>query len=295
MINEASKVVFDDEFDDDIAPQGTPVDTPDNDDYNQSDVIDTEPGNNTDDSSNQVNVDDNQGDSEDIITQYLKSKGIVDPSAIKQVDDNGNVQEVDFNKLSKEEQLGILGSSDLDNNYGLENDEVQLINTLRDNSLSVKDYIDYVRKNAVDEYVNANSGPQYTVDSMSDDELYLLDLKDKLKDITDEEANSYLEHEKSDESFWNKKISALREDYKAKEDSQIEQQQLIQQQEAEQQQQEFSNAMTDAIGNLNSIESFDLEDADKDKIAEFVLGQDATGTNYMYRALQDPESVAKMA
>lgn len=53
--------------------------------------------------------------------------------------------------------------------------------------------------------------------------------------------------------------------------------------------------MIEAINGLKTIESFDLEDEDRERIAEFILGTDATGTNYMYRALKDPESIVRMA
>lgn len=241
----------------------------------------------------QSTVDEPQED--DLITSFLKSKGIKDPTAIKQLDDNGEIQEVNFNDLSREEQLNILGSSDLDNNYGLDDEETQFISTLRDNNLSVNDYLNYIRNKAIEEYLESNTQSEYSIDNISDEDLYLLDLKYKFNDVTEEEAAQYLEHEKSNEALWNKKIEALRADYRAKEAEQIEQQKLIDGEEERKRQEAFQNSMIDAINGLKNIETFDLEDEDRDKITEFVLGTDATGTNYMYRALQDPENIAKMA
>ena len=236
----------------------------------------------------------NQGE-DDLLTTFLKSKGVKDPKAIKQEDDNGEIKEVDFYSLSPEEQLNILKSSDLDNNYGLEPEETQFINYLRDNNITANDYIEYAKQQAVNDYIESNNQPQYSIDALSDEELYLLDLKYNLKDLTEEEAAQYLDHEKANTDLWNKKIAALRDNYKAKEQERLDEDNLIEQQEAEQRQQEFTDSMINAIGNLQSIESFDLENEDKDRIAEFILGKDATGTNYLYRALQDPETVAKMA
>ena len=232
---------------------------------------------------------------EDLITSFLKTKGIKDPTAIKQLDDNGEIQTVDFNSLSREEQLNILGSSDLDNNYGLDDEETQFISALRDNNLSINDYLNYVKNRAIEEYLENNAQPEYSIDSLSDEDLYLLDLKYKFNDVTEDEAAQYLEHEKSNETLWKKKIEALRSDYKAKEAEQIEQQKLIDGEEERKRQQAFQDSMMNAINGLKTIETFDLEDDDRDRIAEFILGTDATGTNYMYRALQDPENVAKMA
>lgn len=234
-------------------------------------------------------------DEDDLITQFLKSKGIKDPKAIKQLDDDGNIQEVDFNSLSREEQLNILGSSDLDNNYGLDQDETKFISLLRDNNLSIDDYLNYIRNKAIEDFVASNSTPSYQIDNLSDDELYLLDLKYNFPDISEEEAAQYLEHEKSNSALWEKKAKILRDSYKAKEDEQAEEERLLEAEKTKEAQAQFYNSMSEAINNLKSIETFDLEDSDRERISEFVLGTDATGTNYMYRALQDPESVAKMA
>ena len=87
----------------------------------------------------------------------------------------------------------------------------------------------------------------------------------------------------------------MRDSYKAKEDEQAEEERLLEAEKTKEAQAQFYNSMSEAINNLKSIETFDLEDSDRERISEFVLGTDATGTNYMYRALQDPESVAKMA
>lgn len=265
------------------------IDDPDDD-------LDNHDGDGDDDKTGEGNTPDgNQDNDDDLLVALLKSKGIKDPSAIKYEDEQGNIQEVDFNSLSREEQLNILNSSDLDDNYGLEPEETEFISLLRDNNLSVEDYLDYVRNKAIEDFVAANSEPQYEVDQLSDDELYLLDLKYNFGDITEEEAQQYLEHEKANETLWNKKIQVLRDGYKAKEEAKLEEQKLVDEAKDQEAQEAFANSMIEAINGLKTIESFDLEDEDRERIAEFILGTDATGTNYMYRALKDPESIVKMA
>lgn len=265
------------------------IDDPDDD-------LDNHDGDGDDDKTGEGNTPDgNQDNDDDLLVALLKSKGIKDPSAIKYEDEQGNIQEVDFNSLSREEQLNILNSSDLDDNYGLEPEETEFISLLRDNNLSVEDYLDYVRNKAIEDFVAANSEPQYEVDQLSDEELYLLDLKYNFGDITEEEAQQYLEHEKANETLWNKKIQVLRDGYKAKEEAKLEEQKLVDEAKDQEAQEAFANSMIEAINGLKTIESFDLEDEDRERIAEFILGTDATGTNYMYRALKDPESIVKMA
>ncbi len=283
----------------DLDPIEDDLDNPELDPVNpdglEDDLDNSEGDDDPDNKGDDDNPDKNQDDDDDLITSLLKSKGIKDPSAIKYADEQGNIQEVDFNSLSKEEQLGILNSSDLDDNYGLEPEETEFISLLRDNNLSVEDYLDYVRNKAIEDFIAANSEPHYEIDGLSDEELYLLDLKYNFEDITEEEAQQYLEHEKANETLWNKKIKVLRDGYKAKEEAKLEEQRLIDEAKDKENQEEFANSMVEAINNLKTVESFDLEDEDRERIAEFILGTDATGTNYMYRALKDPESIVKMA
>jgi hypothetical protein len=56
----------------------------------------------------------------------------------------------------------------------------------------------------------------YEVDSMSDDELFCLDLLDKVgsENISDEELQEALENAKANESLYNKQVASLRVYYK---------------------------------------------------------------------------------
>jgi len=277
----------DDSFDN---PTQEPVSDPLIDDSNNN-----EPSGFTEDINEDPDTEPDNGTDVDIITSLLKSKGINNPQAIKIEDENGNIQEVDFYSLTPEERLNILNSSDVDDNYGLDNDETEFINYLRENNVSIKDYVDYVQKQAIDAYISENSEQHYKVDDLSDDELYLLDLKYNIKDLTDEEANSYLEHDKSNEALFNKKVATLRDNYKVKEQEKLEEQELIESEKQKQEQEKFASTIVNAVSELNSIEAFDLEKEDKERIADFILGVDATGTNYLSKALNDPTNIAKIA
>jgi len=44
------------------------------------------------------------------MSDFLKTRGIDDPSKIQFEDDNGNIEEKDWNSLSKEEKFNILNT-----------------------------------------------------------------------------------------------------------------------------------------------------------------------------------------
>ena len=158
----------------------------------------------------------NGGEEEDndIVVTLLKSKGI-NPDAVKFQSDDGSIEEKPFSELSKEEQLQILGFDDSEDNYGLEDDEIALINQLRENNLSVKDYNDYIARQAIQYYIDnaSNNDQMYTVNDFSDEELYLMDLGSRLG-LSEEEALSELETAKSNPDLFQKKVQSIREEYK---------------------------------------------------------------------------------
>ena len=74
----------------------------------------------------------------DLILEVLKLKNI-NPESIKFENDNGEIEEYNWENLSLEEQKNILISNDLDNDYGLEEDEINIINNFRESKLSYND------------------------------------------------------------------------------------------------------------------------------------------------------------
>ena len=116
--------------------------------------------------------------SDDVLNLFLATKGI-ENGKIKIINDQNQEEEVDFNELPKHEQLQILKSNDLDHDYGLEDDEIEFINYLRNQGISWRDYVNQIAQSS-----NQNQEPVYDIDSYDDHELFLLDLKYKL-DLSD--------------------------------------------------------------------------------------------------------------
>ena len=258
------------------------------------DGAEPEPDPNLDDGPHNVEND------EDLITLLLKDKGI-NPSAIKFQNDSGEIEEKAFNELSKDEQLQILNYNDSQDNYGLDEDEVMLINELRQNNLSAEDYRRYIANQAIQEYLanNEPGTPVYEVDSIPDDELYVIDLKAKIPELTDEDAASELETAKQNEALYQKKIQSIRSEYKQKEDLLAQQQEEEQKEEAERAAQEFENSIVAAIEENDTIDlgesSLTLSEDDMNEIASFILDSDATGVRHIAKALNDPKTLVGMA
>lgn len=236
----------------------------------------------------------NNGEGEDdIITTLLKEKGIKDSSKIKFEGDDGNTEERDWKDLSKEEQLNILRQStttppteEPDND--LSDEEIEFLNMLRTNNLTPQEYLSQLNK---------EQEPVYTVDELDDDDLFVLDLQARVEGITEEQLAKALENAKQDEALFKKQMEGIRKEYKDLEDQNKQQQELLAQQQQEEQYQRFSNTINEQIDKLTSIAGLDveLENDDKEELADFILGRDEAGVSNLGKVLNDPESLVLMA
>ena len=278
-----------DDLDDDLMQEESSQQTDDNPSYEEHPYDDGYQEDNI--------VEEEPQEEEDVISAFLRSKGI-NPNSIKFTGEDGQQEEHKFADLSAEEQLQILQYNELDDNYGLTNEETQLINNLRSNNLSVQDYNDYIAKQAIENYTKNNTQPQYQVDSISDDELFIIDLKARIPELSDEEVLAELDSAKANEDLFTKKVQSIRDDYKQKEDLIEQQEQQLRQQEAAQQAQQFEQLIINTIQENDSIDLGDSQLAlsvdDKNEIASFILDEDATGVRYISRALDDPRTLVKM-
>ena len=233
--------------------------------------------------------------------EFLKEKGIEDPSKLQFENEDGEIEEVDFNSLSEEEKLNIINSI---SDPGLSQHETDVINYLRQNNVTFNQVIDYFSKKAVEDYLAQNPDQAhqkiYTIDDYTDDELYLADLKSKYPEFTDEELTSKLESAKSNETLFKKEVDALRADYKKQEDAEIEAQKQKEQQDYD-----------DLVGNLQNILSnfnevaldstdaesdvLEIEDSDKQQVLAYLLYQDSEGKSQLVKDLENPATLIELA
>lgn len=236
---------------------------------------------------------------DDLIASILKAKGI-NPQAVKFQKDDGEIEEIPFSDLTKEEQLDLLNYDDSEENYGLEPEEISLINELRTNNLSVEDYLEAHRRQAIQDYIdNLDQMPEYQVDAMSDDELFIADLKANVPELTDEEAIEQLNLEKQNESLFNKKMGGMRASYQQREEAMAQQAQ----EEIEAKQREaaeaFEEEIVKAIQDNETIDlgesSLTLSEDDMNEIASFILDADAAGVRHLAKAINNPQMLVQMS
>ena len=241
------------------------------------------------------NTEDN--DKKDVLTEFLKFSGIKDPEHIKFEDEDGIIKEQSWNDLSFEEKMNILTTSYQQPERDLDDDEIELVNELRKKNMTPEQYINTIRQQAAQDYADSlEANPLYSMDDLSDDEIFMLDLQDKIEDITDEEITSALAKAKED-PLYEKKIAGMRKALKAQEESYISQLQAEQELQQQEQFNQFKDSVVNSIQQFNKVGDLDinLDQEDMEDIAAFILDRDDTGMSYMGRALNNPQTLVEMA
>jgi hypothetical protein len=232
----------------------------------------------------------NSGD-RGVIDILLEENGIKD-GKIKMINEQEEEIEVDFYDLSKEEQLEILKSF----NTAPETQEVapnDFLAYLEKNNLTVDQYLELYKEQIVKE-LEGKKEPNYEIDNYDDHELFLLDLKSKY-DLTDEELVAELERELKNEALFNKKVAALRTEYKALEDQYNEAQQLEKQQKFQQEYDLFADTLVDIAVKTPELHGIELEDTEKNQVLSFLLDLDDKGVSGFYKELSNPAKLYEAA
>ena len=245
---------------------------------------------------NQETTPPSEGDQEDdLTTEVLKLRGISNPDKIKFEDESGAITERSWDSLTKEEQINILADQreHQETTNELAEDEIELINAIRNSGMSVQDYIQTITPES--------SQPQDTnqFDEMSDEDLYAFDILNKVgnDNITDEELDAALEAAKSNETLFKKTVEGLRQQYNRLQEEQKQNIANQQQAVAQQRYQAFANVVNNQIDNFNSFagQPIQLSNQDKDNLSEFMLALDEDGSSALGKALQDPRLLTKAA
>ena len=235
---------------------------------------------------------------QELVRQVFLNAGIENPYKIKFEDEDGIIKEHSWNELSAEERQNILSSTKTDPERDLDDNEIELINTLRRNKLTPQQFVDYYKDLGAKQYAaSLDETPQYSVSQLTDDELFVLDLQNRVEDITDEEALNLLEQAKQNQTLFAKQVAGIRADYTAKEQEQLQIQAYEQQQREAENFNRFKDSILTNIQSLNRIGELDinLDDNDASDLASFILDTDETGVSYLGRALNDPETLVQMA
>lgn len=231
-----------------------------------------------------------------LIYDVLKSRGF-NPDSIKFENEEGEIEEYKFSELSKEDQLSLLsaGAEEEEDHSDYTDTELEAIEFLRENKMSITELAQAIRQKTIDEL--QNSEPTYSVDDFTDDELFVADFRNKYgDDFTDDELLAELDKAKENEDLFGKKMNKLRSDYKAYEDQEKEQAAAQAKAEEERVYNEYVSKMVEVAKNTKDIhDTSELEEADKTDLLDFIFNEDPTGKTSLQKSLDNPETLFRVA
>ena len=229
------------------------------------------------------------------IVELLKSKGI-NPDSIKvQDEESDEVKEVKFSELSTEEKRALLEyqTDEID----FTDHEIEAVEFLRENNMTLSDLAKAIREKTLAELQTSSTEPTYEVDDFSDDELFIIDFKNKYgEDYTDDELIEALERAKENEELYNRQMGKVRDNFKEYErlgKEQAEQEKIAAEQAREE---EYISQVVQVARSLNDMhDTVDLDDDDKEGVLSYMFDKLPTGESGLERALKDPASRYKAA
>lgn len=229
----------------------------------------------------------------DLTSEILRLKGISNPDKIKFEDETGAVIERSWNNLSKEEQINILAGNEPDIESQLGDDEIDLLNAIRSSGMDVNSYIQsLINKNQPRE-------KQYKVNELSDDDLYVLDILEKVgsDNVTDDELTEALDNAKQNEILFKKTVEGLRQQYIQLEKDQEMEEMNKRNAAMQQQYNQFASTVASEIRGLNYLagQNLELSNDDMNELYEFMLNLDESGMSPFGKALQNPAIFTKAA
>ena len=239
------------------------------------------------------NYSEQPNDDSTVMEGLLKYYGINDKSKITFEDEQGMSQK-NWDDLSFEEKMNILRTSNTQPERDLDDEEIALINDIRRRNLTPSNYLNQIVQASQQ---SAPQAPQYSIDDLTDDELFILDLQDRVPDISDEDVTEALTKAKENTALYQKQVNGIRNELKQQEQNYLQEQQLEIQQQQQQQFNNFANSVGQNVASLNRIGNLDLnlDDNDRDNIMSFILDIDDTGMSTLGKALNDPAMLVKLS
>ena len=234
---------------------------------------------------------------EDFTTEVLRLRGITDPEKIQFEDENGAIIERSWDQLTRNEQLNIIVGDQHPEEEVMSDDEKMLLRAIRKSGSSVEDYLrTYAEENAPEPSQENHS---YKIDELSDDEVYALDLLEKVgsDNITDEELQSAIDAAKQNEDLYKKTVEGLRQEYIRLQQDQEAQQQNEAAAKQQAKYEKFATSINSEIQSMNNFmgQELELSPEEKDELSAFILELDDNGVSTFGRALQDPEIFTRVA
>ncbi len=206
-----------------------------------------------------------------------------------------------FNDLEADKQAEILSqlhsqqSSAVEEKYGLDEDEIGLVNYLRDQKMTVDEMVEVLAQDRVNTILATQQVGNTDYETMEEDAVYLNFLKRSNPEATTEQLEEDLEKAKQQSTYTNV-VESVRKQFKGEQQATITASQQKDIEDAQQNIETQRQQVVDAAININEIDGIQLNDGVKNGILDQVLEVNDHGDSlFMEEVFGSPPNLIKAA
>jgi len=208
---------------------------------------------------------------------------------------------VHFNDLDAAKQVDVLSklhtssTQAVEDRYGLDENEIGLINYIREQGKSVDEVIDELAQQRAQTYLMAQQVSSADINSMNEDQIYTAFLLKTNPEATAEQLEKDLVTAKQMSNFPNI-VSSLKSEMLKTYEAEILKQKEAGTQELYTEIEDQRKQVVTAVGKMESIDGLSINDGIKNDVLDLILNVDDDGDSlFMTDVFSDPEKLFKAA
>lgn len=236
------------------------------------------------------------------IEQFLAQYGISGGIITFEADEEGSEAiSKHFDELSPNEQFTVLselataGAPSMESKYGLDENEIGLLNYVRQYDGSVEEALNDMAQKRVDQIMTVQDASNVDFNSMSDDAVVTKWLKENNPEASEEDIVAELERSK-ESKFYESQAKTMRENFIREQVFKAEEDRAAYESEIEAEREEDRAAIATAAVEIQDVAGFVIDDAGKNEVLGKILEVNDYGDSlFMQEVFSDPEKLFKAA
>jgi len=235
---------------------------------------------------------------EQFLAQYGISGGII---TFETEEEGGEAVSKHFDELSPNEQYNVLselatsGAPSMEAKYGLDENEIGLLNYVREFDGSVEEALNDMAQKRVDQIMAVQASSDVDFNSMSDDALVTKWLRENNPEASEEDIVAELDRSK-ESKFYESQAKTIRENYIREQAAQAENDRTTYEAEIEAEREEDRVAIATAAAEIQDVAGFVIDDDGKNEVLGKILEVNEYGDSlFMQEVFSNPEKLFKAA
>lgn len=208
---------------------------------------------------------------------------------------------IHFDELEADKQLEVLSklhessTQDIEAKFGLNDDEIGLINYMRKEEGTIDEIINNMAQQRAQTYITSQEVQTQAIDKMDDDAIYTSFLIKGSPDATTEDIEKDLAKAKEMSGYTNN-VANLRERMVSDQEASLAQEQVNDREKMNSEIEEQRKQVVKVVSGMESVDGLSINDGIKNDVLDLILTVDDEGdSQFMTEVFSDPEKLFKAA